>query len=253
MLYAIDKGRGFPVVLLHGFCENSSIWADIATGLESKYRCIIPDLPGHGKSPLPEGLVSLDEVAQIVHNYLTSLKIERFALIGHSLGGYVGLSMLEMFPESVKALGLFHSTSEADIEEKKANRNKTLQFIHKHGASPFKQTFIPSLYHYEGTWKETLTKMVMNTPVETIDVYTCMMRDRPDRLAVWQNAAIPSILVAGKYDEFIPVKRMEAQAESLPDSMFYVLDKSGHLGMWEQPEESLAILEKFLDWFLKEN
>lgn len=246
MLHAIDQGRGIPVVLLHGFCENSSLWSDLVSRLSPSYHLIAPDLPGHGKSALPEKLSSLNQVATMVRQFLEQQGIAQFTVIGHSLGGYVGLAMLDLFPESINALGLFHSTALADTPEKRANRNKTMEFIGKYGDTPFKETFIPSLYHREYGWKDDLVHMVMNTPVETIQVYTSMMRDRPNRLHVWQQASLPSMLIGGVYDVFIPLDSLEKQAEALPGIQFHVLQNSGHLGMWEEPEASLDILEKFL-------
>ncbi len=88
--------------------------------------------------------------------------------------------------------------------------------------------------------------MVMATPVETINMYTRMMRDRPDRLEMWRNADIASLIVAGKYDEFIPLTDLQEQAAALPSCDFQVLNESGHLGMWEEPERSVEVLTGFL-------
>jgi pimeloyl-ACP methyl ester carboxylesterase len=88
--------------------------------------------------------------------------------------------------------------------------------------------------------------MVMATAVETINMYTCMMRDRPDRLEMWKNADVPSLIVAGKYDEFIPLGDLQEQAAELPSCDFQVLNQSGHLGMWEEQDRSVEILTGFL-------
>src|ERR1051325_7814449 len=104
------QGAGPCVVLLHGFCENKTIWEPFIFSLQERHTIINIDLPGHGKSAVVGPVHSMDECAQIVKEILVSENIETACIIGHSMGGYVGIAFAALFPGAVKGLCLFHST-----------------------------------------------------------------------------------------------------------------------------------------------
>lgn len=109
-----------PLVLLHGFAEDSSLWDRQKEYLKDKFRLIIPDLPGSGNTPLAnDSATSMEGLAAAVKARLDAENIQQCILVGHSMGGYVTLAFAELYPYTLKAFGLFHSTSYADTEEKK--------------------------------------------------------------------------------------------------------------------------------------
>lgn len=116
------SGTGTPIVLIHGFCENSSIWKDLEKVLSDNYQVISVDLPGFGQSPLDNSDLTLDNVATILHDFLKQLKISSCFMIGHSLGGYITLSFAKKYSDMLLGFGLFHSTTFADSEEKRVIR-----------------------------------------------------------------------------------------------------------------------------------
>ena len=246
MIQLADEGSGPALVLLHGFCETNFLWSGLLKDLSKTHRVLAPDLPGHGRSTLPNELHSLVDVARSLLAALEESGVSEFTVIGHSLGGYVALAMLEISPERVKGLGLFHSTALADGPEKKENRTRAMRFIELHGDEAFKKNFIPSLYHSAHGWLGDLRDMIMPTPMTTILTYTRLMRERPDRIELLANTGIPVLLIAGAYDEFIPTKSLEKQAEEIPTSSFHKLKDSGHLGMWEEPEAARVLVRNWL-------
>ena len=91
-------GTGSPVVLIHGFAEDSTIWDNQVDFLKDKYRLIIPDLPGSGKSELiTNNDTSLEDYAAIIKQILDKEKIETCIMIGHSMGGYITLAFAEKY------------------------------------------------------------------------------------------------------------------------------------------------------------
>src|SRR5580704_12222233 len=126
IFYKID-GKGIPVMLIHGFAEDSGIW-DLQADLLAKNCCLIrPDLPGSGKSfilddaeadPVKKLPETMEEYADGLKSILDAENIASCIMIGHSMGGYVSLAFAEKYPDQLSALGLFHSTSFADSEEK---------------------------------------------------------------------------------------------------------------------------------------
>ena len=153
------EGSGTPVVLIHGFAEDHSIWRYQIEALSKKHQIITPDIPGSGKSEAMEDEeINIEDFAEAIDKVIEAEKIDQFILMGHSMGGYISLAYLEMFPEKIKALGLIHSTSFADSETKKQNRKKSIEFIKNNGSEPFLKTIIPDLY---------FDKIEENTNIET--------------------------------------------------------------------------------------
>jgi pimeloyl-ACP methyl ester carboxylesterase len=133
MIHFFEKGSGQPLVLFHGFCESGRMWNYFAEELSSHFRVIRPDLPGFGDSPIFGDQTTLEEVAVQMEEWMESNHIHHPIVIGHSLGGYVTLALLELMGNRIKAVGLFHSTAFADDEEKKEMRNRTILFLKKTG------------------------------------------------------------------------------------------------------------------------
>jgi pimeloyl-ACP methyl ester carboxylesterase len=145
-------GAGSPVLLLHGFGEDSRIWEGTIADLSKQFLLIVPDLPGSGPSQLMQGEISMESMAEavleILKNEIPDLSAapvnRKPVLIGHSMGGYITLAFAEKYPQLLKAFGLFHSTAFADSEEKKQVRQKSIAFIRQHGAAKFIEQSTPN-------------------------------------------------------------------------------------------------------------
>src|SRR5882724_4708958 len=123
MLHYSISGQGLPVVLIHGFAEDSRVWVHQQSALQKHYRLIIPDLPGAGQSALTDTF-SMELAADCIRQILVKENITRTILIGHSMGGYIVLAFAEKYPESLAAFGLCHSTAYPDSPEKKTGRQR---------------------------------------------------------------------------------------------------------------------------------
>src|SRR5258708_5460057 len=137
-------GKGYPIILIHGFCETHEIWNGFVEGLSKKFEIFVIDLPGFGNSPiLASPFFSIDDAGAKVFEWIVQQKINQPIVIGHSLGGYVALAMAKRHAEKFAGLGLIQSTAFPDSEERKANRNKVIEFVKAHGTDPFIDTFVP--------------------------------------------------------------------------------------------------------------
>src|SRR5215510_3211854 len=138
-------GAGQPAMLVHGFGEDGSVWKRQVDFLKDKRRLVVPDLPGSGKSELIDDM-SVEGMAEVLHTIIHEENIDRCPVIGHSMGGYVTLALVEKYWNHVNAFGLFHSTAFPDTEEKKETRKKGIEFIKQHGAFEFLKTTSPNLF-----------------------------------------------------------------------------------------------------------
>src|SRR5450432_771550 len=205
-------GTGKPLILLHGFAEDSNIWNYQVQQLTNKFYVIVPDLPGSGKSGMPEGEITIEDYAEVIKAIVDVEIINRqkdkdvknlFTLIGHSMGGYITLAFAEKYPELLNAFGLFHSTAFADDDAKKETRRKGIEFIRNNGAAAFLKITMPNLFS-EKTKKENpeLVEKLMDQSKEfssesLIRYYEAMIQ-RPDRTSVLKSFQRPILFIVGK-------------------------------------------------------
>jgi pimeloyl-ACP methyl ester carboxylesterase len=256
-------GTGKPVVLIHGFGEDGNIWNNQAEYLKNKFQLIIPDLPGSGQSEMIDDM-SMEGLADVIKEII-EIEVSKVppsggfrgaSVIGHSMGGYITLALVEKYWNYVSAFGLFHSTAYADSEEKKTIRRKGIEFINQHGAFEFLKTTTPNLFSPNSILRQaqnqipnSIQKLINEgnnfSPAALVSYYQAMMQ-RPDRTEILQKATVPVLFIMGKYDNAVPLKDGLQQCHLPEKSYIYVLRNSAHMGMLEEKDLSNEILEKFL-------
>jgi pimeloyl-ACP methyl ester carboxylesterase len=250
-------GTGNPVVLIHGFGEDGDVWKNQIALLPINFMLIIPDLPGSGQSEMIEDM-SIAGMAEVIKSMIDaefpSVAHEggfKGAVIGHSMGGYIALAFAQQYPGYLNALGLFHSTAYADSEEKKAVRRKGIEFMRQYGAFEFLKTGIPNLFSPFS--KNEMPAMIHefiagqnNFSTEALVSYYEAMMQRPDRTDVLKKARFPVLFIMGKYDNAAPMDDVLQQCHLPEKAYIHILEKSGHMGMLEEPDKSNRVLEKFL-------
>jgi pimeloyl-ACP methyl ester carboxylesterase len=248
-----DQGRGFPIVLLHGFCETHRIWEVVAYELANDFRVITPDLPGFGNSHLPVQPFSIEDIGKLLGEWLVKHNINRPIIIGHSLGGYVALAMAQKHVAPLSGLGIFHSTPLADTEEKKNNRNKTIDFVVKNGVAPFVETFVPGLfYQKENPAVNFVNEMALATPLDTLVSYSKAMRDRPSSENFLKSYKSPFMIGAGVNDVVVPFSVLQQVSHWAAKTMFFALENTGHMGMFEDLAGTIKCFQEFAEWSQKE-
>ncbi|HSZ24648.1 MAG TPA: alpha/beta hydrolase [Cytophagaceae bacterium] len=250
MLEYTDSGYGFPLVLIHGFCESKELWKYCEKELSIHFRVIAPDLPGFGESRLEQEEVSMEYFAEEIRMLLDSLKIEKCVMVGHSLGGYVALAFAEQYGNYLTGLGLFHSTAFADSAEKKESRNKTILFIQKYGVAMFAESFVPPLFSLRNRERvnqeiKELIQTASVTSASAVIETTKAMRDRRDRSEVLRKVNIPVLFVVGKLDGSVSLEKSLEQCHLPKHSIVHFLEGVGHMGMIENKLESSKILINF--------
>ena len=247
--YSIS-GQGFPIILLHGFNENLHVWDSILPVISKNYQCICIDLPGFGKSPLPSSL-TIKYMADSVHRVIEELALIKPIVIGHSMGGYVVLELVNHYPDALSGAGLIHSTALSDSDEKKENRKKSLDFLDKNSVDVFFKVFIQGLFapqNLKSNYLKRAETIICQTNKNSVVAGIKAIMERPDRTEVLKQSILPWLLVAGQFDELIPLGNITMQASYCQKALIEILYNSGHLGMIEEPEKSSEIILKFAEW-----
>ncbi len=247
-IYFFEKGTGQPLILIHGFCESGKMWVDFVDTLSKEFRVICPDLPGFGDSPIWGDQITLEEVAVLLEEWMESIQIKNPILIGHSLGGYVSLALLELMESRIKAIGLFHSTAYADDADKKEMRNRTIEFLKKNGVEKFVTSFVPPLFPENrrselSTQIESAIEDAKRSSLNGLIAYSGAMRDRKDRFELVRNFSGQKLLIAGTEDGAVKLEASRAQKEAF--SQYIELQGVGHMGMVERKEETMEMIREF--------
>ncbi|HVE61694.1 MAG TPA: alpha/beta hydrolase [Chitinophagaceae bacterium] len=242
-------GKGPVVILLHGFGEDGNIWKEQWTALKD-YRLIIPDLPGSGNSEMINDM-SMEGLAACVQTILVAENVISCIMIGHSMGGYITLAFAEKFTSMLVGLGLVHSTSYADSEEKKIARKKGIDFISEYGAAAFLETAIPNLYGPVTKEKNTalIDEHVQSaqpfSKAALIAYYQSMIK-RPDRTSVLDKTHLPVLFIFGKHDATIPLHDGLKQSHLPMWSYVHILEESGHMGMVEESKKVNSFITSYI-------
>jgi pimeloyl-ACP methyl ester carboxylesterase len=257
MFYRI-VGNGTPVVFLHGFGEDGSVWDAVVDGIKHNYQCIIPDLPGSGQSLLKEGKCSMESLAESIRRIFIEEQLEKAILVGHSMGGYISLAFAEKYAELLKGFALFHSSAFADNDEKKTTRKRGIEFIQEHGAAKFLEQATPKLFSEDFKEKhaeivQQLIERFTNFDDSSLVHYYQAMMERPDRTAVLSNFSGPILFILGEHDTAIPLSDGLKQCHLPRLSYIHILRNSGHMGMIEETNKAINILVKFLQDLLNGN
>jgi pimeloyl-ACP methyl ester carboxylesterase len=247
-----EFGKGYPVILIHGFGGSNTIWEPIGEKLAAKYKVLLPDLPGFGGSdPLPYDH-SLDVVANSIYDWMKKKNISESIIIGHSLGGYVALEIAKRFPNIVSAIGLIHSTALEDTIEKKLGRDKSIEFIQKHGVTKFIDSFVPMLFFekHRDKHQAAIDKLLVEgrkTSERTLTDYMLSMRDRDDSTDFLKESEKPILFIFGEEDTSIPLARSKEQIKYMQHPYLKNLPETGHMGIIEREEEIYNTIAKFVE------
>ncbi len=244
-----DKGKGRVIVLLHGFLGSKELWDDTRNALAKQFRVICIDLPGHGQSDSYGYIHKMDMMAKAVKAVMDKLHLKKYAIVGHSMGGYVGLAFAELFPEQLRGLCLFHSTSYADSSEKKKDRDKVITSVKK-DPNVFVRATIKNLFAAQNLkfFKRQVTlatQIARKTPKRGIVNALEGMKDRPNRDVILHFANFPIHFVVGKYDNVLPMQSLLDQSKLCKKGKALLLENSGHMGFYEQPDTCIKALKQF--------
>ena len=243
-----DVGKGTAVVLLHGFLENLSMWNAYVDEFSKKNRVIAIDLLGHGATECLGYIHTMEDQADMVHAVLHDLKIRKAIFIGHSMGGYVALAFAELYPENIKGLVLLNSTSRADSEERKANRDRAITAV-KQNYTAFVRMSIGNLFSEDNRERseeiiETVRQEALKTPLQGIVAALEGMKIRKDREVILHFAPYPMLLVLGKKDSVLNYEDSLDQIENTKVELVTFPD--GHMSHIENEKELKTILFGFI-------
>ena len=243
------EGVGKTIVFLHGFLENLHIWDAYTENLCNEFQIVSIDLPGHGQTENFADVHTMEFIADCVDEVLKTLNINKFVLVGHSMGGYVSMAYSRKFTKKLTGLVLFHSHAAADSEQGKINRSRTIEIIQKNHKD-FITYFIPELFAEENRKMYSheisiLQKAARNMSKPAIIAALEGMKQRPDSLDVLEKLLCPVLFILGKQDSRTPWEMMQKQISLPKISEMLLLENVAHVGFIEAEKYCLESLRCF--------
>lgn len=239
------RGRGEPLVLVHGYPLDRTTWNEIASSLENDFELIIPDLRGMGQSDAMNKTYTVADLASDVANLLDYLKIQKTCIAGHSMGGYVALAFARAYPNRVRGLGMISTQVLADPPERKEGRYKTANDVAAKGISVVVDSITPKLSADIRVQSFVRDVMQRQKPAGVIGSLKAMA-ERPDSSDLLKTFKFPVVIVHGDADALIPVERGREMKAALPSAHYAELKGTGHMSMMEKPNEVADALRNLL-------
>lgn len=250
--YTIDGRRtNLPVVFIHGFPFNKSMWQPQVELLKGDYYVITYDVRGHGASDAGDGQYSVELFVDDLIALFDHLKITRAVVVGLSMGGYIALRACERNPERFRGLVLCDTRSEADGNEGRIRRAMQAKTIKTDGVKKFAEGFVKGAL-YEKTFEahpEVVTmikEMIEQTTPLSIAGTLIALAARTDTTPSLYNIKVPALILVGKHDTLTPPSASHAMKDKIPNAELHVISRSAHLTNLENSEEFNGHLLNFL-------
>jgi pimeloyl-ACP methyl ester carboxylesterase len=245
------RGEGAPVVFIHGFPFDRTMWRHQLAGL-SRWKRIALDLRGAGDSSAPADGYSVARYADDVVQVLDTLGIDRAVVCGLSLGGYILFDLLRRHAGRIRAAVFCNTKATADAPEAKRGRDEMAALAEREGVGAVAERLLPQLLAPATVAAQPdvvahVKDMIGRTPVPGLVGALRALRDRPDSTPMLGSIAMPVLAVAGAEDKIAPVEVMRAMAAAIPGAQFAVIPAAGHLAPLEQPLATSRVVVDFLD------
>lgn len=244
-------GKGNAIILLHGFLENTTMWEETIKQLSSAYHCISIDLLGHGQTECIGYIHTMEDMAHAVKAVMNHLDVTKALFMGHSMGGYVALACIDLFPEMASGIVLLNSTSLPDSPERKINRDRAITIV-KNNPYAYTSMAIANLFAQENQLrftneiqriKEQAAKISLQGIISALEG----MKVRKDRTAILSNFKHPKIIFSGKQDPVLSYEQSSKESKLFKINL--VGFDGGHMTYLENKEEYMTKLHQFLALF----
>jgi pimeloyl-ACP methyl ester carboxylesterase len=247
MLGFAERGSGPPLVLIHAFPLDSTMWRAQVEWFSPRYRVITPDVIGFGASQ-PSRPWSMPDMGDELEALLDRLGIANCILVGLSMGGYIGLPFTLRHPGRVKALVLAHTRARADLDTERSGRTAMIEELQRDGNGNLPGKMLPRLLGPETSTevRDYVKATILGSSAEACIHAVTAMRDRTDQTASLAKLACPTLVIAGSGDAILKVEDIEKMAAAIPGARCQVIPRTGHLSNLEDPRAFNNVLDRFL-------
>ncbi|MBN2022116.1 MAG: alpha/beta fold hydrolase [Pirellulales bacterium] len=251
-LAVAERGEGKPLVLIHGFPLDHTMWEPQLAMLARQCRVIAPDLRGFGHSSATEGTVTMEQMADDVVAVAEALGVSgRFVLGGLSMGGYVAMAFWRKYASRLAGLILCDTRAGPDAPEAAAARLDTADRILREGPALLVDSMTPRLLA-ESTRRNqpelvaAVQDVILRANRQGVAAALRGMAQRPDSTSILSRIDCPTLVLVGREDPISPPEEMRAMAEAIPGARLAEIPRAAHLAPLENPVAANAAIAAFL-------
>lgn len=244
--------QGLPVVFIHGFPFDHTMWEPQMKALPNHIRAITYDVRGHGQSDVADGQYTIEFFVDDLIALLDLLVVEQAVLCGLSMGGYIALRAAERHPDRIKALVLCDTRSEADPNEGRVKRSAAIKSIKTDGVPAFAEGFVKAIFA-ERTFQnnpkaieEIKSAIKINSPIGICGTLLALA-SRTDTTAYLPHINVPTLILVGEQDKLTPPSASRAMHEAIQGSEIRIISHAAHMSNLENPSEFNRHLIEFLN------
>ena len=248
----LDRGQGPPILFIHGFPLDARMWEEQLSAFSEDYRCIIPDLPGFGDTPLGDETWTLERWADDLRLLVRQLVGEQsYFVCGLSMGGYVAWQLWKRERQKIAGLIQCDTRAMGDTPEIARAREMMAATIDEAGIVTLATDMLGKLTHAESAtrspgWVQTLETVLLSATPAGVATAQRAMAEREDVRDSLSLIDVPALLVCGAHDTISTPDEMRDIAEAMPRATLEIIPDAGHLAPWECPTAVNTVLRAFL-------
>lgn len=260
MVWESGPVDGIPIVMVHGFPLDHSMWSNQIDGLDpdgDRFRILCPDLLGCGQSDTIKDGTSMEQIADQLAAMLDELGVsEKVVFCGLSMGGYVGWQFLQRHGERVSHLVACNTRASGDNEEAALGRKRMATSVVLMGIQPIADAMMMTLFHSDPASCEKdekdqenrvgINKTIASTDVQTIAKLQLAMAARPDMTEFLNQIDVPTLVISGRHDTITPAEEMREMADAIAGSTFVCIEDAAHLTPLESGQDFNQAVRDFL-------
>ena len=248
-----DSGVGdIPIVFIHGFPFDKSMWEPQINYFKLNYRVISYDIRGYGKTTSDDRVLDMNLFADDLIIFLDALHIDKAVVCGLSMGGYVLLNSLNRYPEKFAAVILSDTQCIGDSMETKDKRKKAILSIKESGLTDFASAFVKNIFFkdsYDENMKiiNKIENIILSTSSQTVVGTLNALAERKDMCFYLSEILIPALILVGEEDTLTPPAQAQRMKDNIPGSKLFIIPKAGHMANIEQPEVFNELLVEYAE------
>ncbi len=246
-IYVEDIGKGFPFVFVHGYLGSSEMWNFQKEFFSKHYRVIIPALPGFGESHNVKSLDSINKMARQVIDLLDQKNIDKFNLIGHSMGGMIVQEITKLIGDKVNKLVCFATGSIGEIPGRFETIDETREKLKKDGIE-FSFSRVPKKWFVKGDKDKNYylcKNAVKDVSLETADNALLAMKNWRGKEDL-KNIKNETLIIWGDKDTSYNFDQVDTLKKNIKNSRLEIFKDCAHNVHLEQPDQFNNLVQKFI-------
>jgi 3-oxoadipate enol-lactonase len=245
------RGDGPPVLFLHAFPLDLTMWDAQAKALAATHRVVRFDARGFGGTPPGDGLLTMERIADDAVALLDHLGLSKAVVCGLSMGGYAAFALVRRHPDRLRGLVLADTRTAPDSPEARRARSAQAETVRREGPAGIAEGFLqkalgPTTLKERPEVVARVREMVLSAPARGVVDALAGLASRGDSTPTLREIRVPTLVVCGAEDGLTPPADAEAIHRGVPGSTLAILPKAGHLSALEDPAAFDAALAGFL-------